>query len=157
MRLFTFLDNYTEVVFLIITLSLMSLFIGLQVFMRYIAHASLSWSEEVSRYLFIYLVNIGISYGVKTNRHVTISFFIRLFPETVRHYILVVSDVLFFLFSSLVTVHGVKVAWLIGNLGQKSPALGIPMWIVYSAVPVGFALLSIRLIQRIYNRIFRKI
>ncbi|ROV57115.1 TRAP transporter small permease subunit [Vibrio ponticus] len=34
------------------------------------------------------------------------------------------------------------------SLGQTSPALGLPMWIVYLAGPAGFALTAFRLIQQ---------
>lgn len=153
MRIIKFLDDYAESFILIITLLLMSVFVGLQVFMRYVMQASLSWSEEISRYLFIFLINIGISYGVKENRHVSISFFVNLFSEKVKKYILIFSDVLFLVFSLIVAVHGVQIASVIRMYGQNSPAVGLPMWIVYIATPIGFSLVSIRLIQRIVFKI----
>ena len=153
MRILKFLDKYAESSILIITLLLMSVFIGLQVFMRYVMQASLSWSEEISRYLFIFLINIGISYGVKENRHVSISLFVNIFSEKVKKYLLVFSDIMFLVFALVVAVHGVQVSSMINMFGQKSPAVGIPMWIVYIATPLGFSLVSIRLIQRIVSRI----
>lgn len=153
MRIIKFLDKYAESFILIITLSLMSVFIGLQVFMRYVMQASLSWSEEISRYLFIFLINIGISYGVKENKHISISLFVNLFSEKVKKYLLIFSDVMFLVFSLIVATHGAEVSSMIRMFGQKSPAVGIPMWIVYIATPLGFSLVSIRLIQRIVFRI----
>lgn len=153
MRILKFLDNYAESTILIITLLLMSVFVGLQVFMRYAMQASLSWSEEVSRYLFIYLINIGISYGVKQDRHVSINAFINIFSKRTKKYFLIISDSLFLIFSMLVAIHGVGVARAIYSFGQKSPAVGLPMWIVYTATPLGFSLVSIRLVQRLNRRI----
>ena len=153
MRILKFLDKYAESSILIITLLLMSVFIGLQVFMRYVMQASLSWSEEISRYLFIFLINIGISYGVKENRHVSISLFVNTFSEKVKKYILIFSDGMFLVFALVVASHGIQVSSMINMFGQKSPAVGIPMWIIYLATPLGFTLVSIRLVQRIILRI----
>ncbi len=153
MRILKFLDEYAESTILIITLLLMSVFIGLQVFMRYVMQASLSWSEEISRYLFIFLINIGISYGVKQDRHVAISLFINIFSEKVKKYLLIVSDLLFLIFSIVIVVHGMQVVDMINRFGQKSPAVGIPMWVVYIGTPLGFSLVSLRLVQRIIIRI----
>jgi len=153
MRIIKFLDNYVESTILIITLLLMSVFVGLQVFMRYAMQASLSWSEEISRYLFIYLINIGISYGVKQDRHVSINAFVNIFSAKTRNIFLIISDSLFLIFSLIVVIHGVEVSRIICNFGQKSPAVGLPMWIVYVGTPLGFSLVSIRLIQRLVGRI----
>ena len=40
--------------------------------MRYVVGASLSWSEELARYVFIWLVYIGISYAVQMKAHVKV-------------------------------------------------------------------------------------
>ena len=153
MRIIKFLDNYAESTILIITLLLMSVFVGLQVFMRYAMQASLSWSEEISRYLFIYLINIGISYGVKQDRHVSINAFVNIFSAKTKNIFLIISDSLFLIFSLIVVIHGVEVSRIICNFGQKSPAVGLPMWIVYVGTPLGFSLVSIRLLQRLIGRV----
>ena len=38
-------------------------------------------------------------------------------------------------------------------LGRRSPAMEIPMWFVYGALPVGFFCIILRLLQSIYHQI----
>ena len=81
MRFLKLLDQYFEEVIVIILLGTMTFLVGLQVIMRYVMQDSLSWSEELARYVFIWMVNIGISYGVKKNRHISIDFLNTILPE----------------------------------------------------------------------------
>lgn len=54
MKIIRWLDDNLEEALLIALLVMMTLLMGLQVFSRYILNASLSWSEELTRYLFIW-------------------------------------------------------------------------------------------------------
>lgn len=149
MKFIKYLDKHIEKILIVFLLSGMSLIIGIQVFMRYVMKASLSWSEEIARYMFIWLVYVGISYGVKTSKHVKIDAAVNLFPKKIRKYIFILSDVIFLAFSMLIIVNAIKISSLIFELGQSSPSTGISMGYVYLAVPLGFLLVSIRLIQSI--------
>jgi len=60
---------------------------------------SLVWSEELARYLFIWLIYIGISYGAKIMKHIKIEAALGLFPKKVRPVIVIIGDILFLGFS----------------------------------------------------------
>ena len=153
MKIIKFLDEHIEEIFLVIFLTGMSLVIGLQVFMRYVMKSSLSWSEELARYMFIWMVYIGISYGIKKRKHIKIDAAINIFPIKMRKYLFILSDVIFLVFAIIIVFQSEKVAMLILKLGQISPGTGIPMGYIYHAVPIGFSLVGIRLIQSIMYRI----
>ena len=72
MKVLRFLDDNLEKMICTVTLALMSAIIVAQVFFRYVLNNSLSWSEELARYLFIWTIYIGISYGVKMDKHVAV-------------------------------------------------------------------------------------
>ncbi|MCR0487393.1 TRAP transporter small permease subunit, partial [[Clostridium] innocuum] len=61
MKIIRWLDDNLEEALLIALLVMMTLLMGLQVFSRYILNASLSWSEELTRYLFIWSGFLSIS------------------------------------------------------------------------------------------------
>lgn len=147
------LDDYFEAVFIVPLLFTMSLLVGLQVFMRYVMHQSLPWSEEVTRYMFIYLMYLGISYGVRRNRHIRISVFIDLFSEKVRKGLQLLSDILFLVFATVVVFKSSEVAALILRLGQRTAATDMSMAVVYAAVPVGYALVALRLVQNLIHKL----
>jgi len=152
-RMLKLLDDHFEEAIIFVALSAMSLIIAFQVLMRYGFDASLSWSEEISRYLFIWLIYIGISYGVKKQAHVAVTALdLWLSPRQIQ-ILRLLSAVVFLVFAILIFYYGREVCSKIGRLGQQSPAMDIPMWMVYAAVPTGFGLTCIRLVQLIYRQL----
>lgn len=150
MKILKLLDDHFEEAIIFVALSMMSLIIALQVVMRYGFQASLSWSEEIARYLFIWLIYIGISYGVKKNAHVAVTALDLVLSPRAQHVMKIISTIVFFLFAMTVVYYGRAVCATIGRLGQEAPATGIHMWMVYAAVPTGFTLTCIRLVQRLH-------
>ena len=59
------LDNYLEEFFMVISLILMTVFMGIQVFSRYVLGSAPSWSEEITRYLFVWSGFLSVSYCTK--------------------------------------------------------------------------------------------
>jgi TRAP-type C4-dicarboxylate transport system permease small subunit len=130
----------------------MTLLIAVQVFLRYIMNASLSWSEELARYMFIWLIYLGISYGAMIMRHIRIEAALGVFPKKWRPYVVILGDVLFLVFSVYVCYVSCQTVMRQITIGQTSPGLGLQMWVVYAAPCVGFAFTAIRQIQTIVYR-----
>jgi len=147
------LDENLEMSICIVLMSTMTLLIFVQVIMRYVVRNSLTWSEELARYLFIWLIYFGISYGAKIRKHIKIEAFLGLWPKSIRKYIPIVGDILFLGFSVFITVTATTLVQKQLALGQTSPALRIPMAIIYAAPLVGFALTAVRQVQTLYYRI----
>ena len=70
---------------------------GIQVFMRYVLAKSLPWPEELTRYLFIWFVFLGISYGIRYNIHIKVDIIETVFPK-VKPFLIVIQDLLFLTF-----------------------------------------------------------
>lgn len=64
-KIISWLDSYLEEALLGIFLIAMTLIMGIQVFSRYVLQTSLSWSEELTRYLFIWSGFLSVSYCTK--------------------------------------------------------------------------------------------
>ncbi|CAK7003173.1 MAG: 2,3-diketo-L-gulonate TRAP transporter small permease protein YiaM [Desulfovibrio sp.] len=150
MKILKWLDAHLEETLIFTTLSAMSIIIALQVLMRYGFQASLSWSEEIARYLFIWLIYIGISYGVKKNAHVAVTALDMVVSSKGRYFLKVLSSVIFLIFSAIIVYYSWQVCAKIMRLGQEAPGTGLEMWLVYLAAPTGFALAGFRLLQRLY-------
>lgn len=157
MKFLRFLDDNAERICLVALLGTMSVVIGFQVIMRYAFQASLSWSEELARYLFIWMIYIGISYGVKLDRHIKVDAFLMLLPVAWRHYVKIGANLLFLGFSAMIIYQAFGVRGMIAELGQESPAIGIPLQWVYTAVPAGFSLVIVRLVQSLIRQIRREV
>ena len=149
MKVLRFLDENLEKMICVFCLALMSVIIVMQVFCRYVLNNSLSWSEELARYLFVWMIYIGISYGVKMDKHICVDAVYTFMPKGVKKWYAIVAYALFLLFAVAVVYYGILVVGMQISSGQVSPAMGLPMQYVYAAPTVGMILTSIRLIQKI--------
>ena len=149
MKVLKWLNNNVEKVICVTLLAIMSILIVVQVFFRYVLQNSISWSEELARYMFIWLIYIGISYGVKERKHICVDAVYAFMPKKVKPYYALIGDILFLFFAVIVVYYGLNVMNQVNANGQVSPAAHMPMGIVYAASWVGMVLTSIRLIQNL--------
>lgn len=147
------LDENLELYLCVFLMSLMTLVVFGQVVMRKLFNNSLSWSEELARYVFIWLIYIGISYGCKLRKHIKIDAALHLFPRKMRPYIVILGDLMFIGFAVYITVTGFGYAVSQSQFGMRSPALKIPLQYVYLSTVVGFGLVIFREIQTIIYRV----
>ena len=131
-------------------MSVMTVIIFVQVVARYVFQNSLSWSEELARYIFICLVYLGISYGCQMRKHIKIDAALLLFPKNMRKYIVIIGDLFFLFFAIYVAYTGFGYSI---KQTRVSSAMGIPFKYVYISTFVGFGLAAIRQIQTIIYRI----
>ena len=144
MKIIRWLDDNLEEALLIALLVTMTLLMGLQVFSRYILTASLSWSEELTRYLFICSGFLSISYCIKKWISIIIDQVILMFPKPVYVFAQLVLNVILFALFAFLAWHAVTYLQMSVASAQNSPALGLPMPFVQAAPLVGFTLAAIR-------------
>jgi len=150
MAVLKWLDENIERIILLVLLAIMSVVIVLQVFMRYVMENSLTWSEELARFCFVWLVYIGISYGVKKAKHIRVEAILTVLKRKGKYIINMVAYLLFLFFALYATYYGFSIYSAIKATGQMAPSLGISMSIMYLGMPIGMLLTCIRLIQRMY-------
>ena len=146
-KFWKFLDEHAEDIISAVLMSVATIAIVVQVIMRYLFKSSLSWSEELARYVFVWMTFISISYGIKMRKHVKIEAALSLFPKKIRPVIVIIGDII-----SLVVTGWMLLGKVIRS-GQVSPAMSIPMYFIYLAPAVGYILSSIRCIQTIILRV----
>lgn len=118
--------------------------------MRYVFGNSLSWSEEIARYAFIWMIYIGVSYGVKENKHLNVDAFAMLFKKKGKIILKMVSTIFFLLFALVIGVYGFDI---VAKITRESAALQLPMGWVYAAPAIGMVLTTIRLIQKLLGQV----
>jgi len=153
MKVLKWLDNNLEKTICIILMSTMTSIIFIQFVSRRGFNNSLPWSEELARYIFIWLIYIGISYGAKMKQHIRLEMGIIALPKKVQPFFFIFAELLFLAFAVLIIVTSWEVFQRQIFLGQTSPAMRIPMSWVYFAPTVGFSLTAFRQIQVIIERI----
>lgn len=148
-----FINDHLEEFFIIPLMFLMSIIIFVQVIMRYAFQNSLVWSEELSRYMFVWLIYFAVSYTARREKHIRIDAAINIYPKKIRPLIEILSEVIVLAFSVFIAVTAITVYQKITWSGQLSPAMRIPMQLVYAAPLVGFILTAIRQLQCIFRRV----
>lgn len=125
---------FTSALFLIMVILVFS-----QVIFRYVFHNSLSWSEEISRYLLVWIIFLSAGYVLGQNAHIYLDVLFNRFPRKLRGVLHKVNSVLLLCYAFIMTYYGFELM-MIGTR-QKSSAVEIPMVLVYIALPIGGLLL----------------
>jgi TRAP-type C4-dicarboxylate transport system permease small subunit len=140
-------DENFEAVLSSFFLIVMTALIAIQIVCRIIG-LPLSWTEEIARYSFIWLIYISCSYAIKKRAHIKLDLLTILANPPLKLALGVIANVGFLALAVVLAywcalgVHRLRAV----NY-QVSPAAGIPMWIVNLALVVGFALMVFRCIE----------
>jgi TRAP-type C4-dicarboxylate transport system permease small subunit len=141
-------DHMEEIFLFIITLIMVAV-IFLQVIMRYVFNNSLAWSEEVGRWIFIWMSWIGVSLGAKYGQHIKIEMIVNAMPFKTRYVVNIISELIVIAINILCVVYGYRLVGQLISMGAKSAPLQISQGWCYAAVPVGCAMMILRNIQSI--------
>lgn len=122
------------------------------VILRYIFHNSTSWAEEAIRYIIIWVTFFGGSICARQGDHVGIELFTSMTPPAVQKALKILADLLSIIFLILLTYYGWLAMRTVIITDQRSPAMLMPMWIVYLALPLGSAFMAFRFICILIQR-----
>lgn len=145
-----------EQVLIALLLSGMVFVVSLQVFSRYALAHSLSWSEECARYTLVWITFLGAAVGVKRKVHIGIDYFVSKLPKKFQQKIALLNIFLTALFSGIVLKEGFSFVRQTLELGQRSPAMNVPMAVVYSVIPFSGVLMIFHLVEAFHQRLQKK-
>lgn len=116
----------------------------LQIIFRFVIQKPLSWSEEFSRYAFIWVVYLGGYVCTRNNAHLGITFFVDSLPHVPQKIINFIATAAVFIYMIFVVIWGFQLSFKV--MRQPSAVMRIPMGYVYMAIPIGMLLMIIRMI-----------
>jgi TRAP-type C4-dicarboxylate transport system permease small subunit len=139
---------------LIVITGLMTVVVILQVICRYVVKNPLAWTEEVARYLMVWMAFIGASCVIKKWDNIYVDFFINLLKQKPRRIVIlfqkfVVLGLLIYSFYLCMTVFPKVSAY------QTLATLDISMLWAQSSMIVGFLLAALQNIGVILNDLFK--
>lgn len=117
----------------------MTLLIFSQVVCRYVMNNSLTWSEELGRYIFVWITFVGLPVALKAKAHVALDLLLKRTKGKFHLTILTINTILTIFLSIVIFYSGFKLINV--GIGQISSAMQIPMQYVYSIIPISGALL----------------
>ncbi len=117
----------------------MTLLVATQVFCRYVLNQSLFWSEELARYLLVWLTFLGASCAYYRKVNPGVDFLFAKMPDLFKKLSLITTHLVSMGLFAIMIVYGYRFAYFVRL--QISPALQIPKWIVLSIIPISGAIL----------------
>jgi len=152
-KILSFLDDNLEAIFISIMMGYFVIVTILQVVFRFVLKIPAAWTEETARYAFIWMTYVGSAYATKKSTHIRVDVLDNYVGKSGKEILWWISQLLFFVFASVVTKIGIEMLISLQTKPQTSPALKIPMQWIYACLPVGMGLTIIRLIQNFVIRI----
>lgn len=134
-------------VFLLLFTSMISLF--LQVIFRFVIDFPISWANELSRYLMVWLTFIGASLAARNNGLIKLEVLLNIIPANYQKIIGFVAGIIVFLFLFMLIYYGISILETVNM--QTSPALHISMAIPYSAIPIGGILMFCNTLASLFD------
>jgi TRAP-type C4-dicarboxylate transport system permease small subunit len=120
---------------LAVLMAVMVVVIALQVWYRFILNNPLDWSEELGRYVFVWISFLGAAAGVRYQVHLGIDALEKIVGREAFRYVLVLINIVIQIFLLFVIYWGFTLLTVVRF--QTSPSMLIPMTYPYAAVPVG--------------------
>lgn len=142
-------------VLIAVSLALMSILVFLNVVLRYGFNSGITWSEEMARFLFIWLVFFGAIAAMKDNEHLGMDTLVKRLPRSLKKVAYVISNLIILWTLYLVLDGSLKMTEL--NMDSQAPATGLPLSFIYGiGIVVGISMGVIVLIN-LYRVLFNKI
>ncbi|PPB80950.1 TRAP-type C4-dicarboxylate transport system permease small subunit [Albidovulum inexpectatum] len=111
-----------------------------------LAYSSI-WGEEIVRYSFIYLAWIGAAAAVKERGHIRIDVILHYLGRRAKALVYMLGDIVMFVVAVIALYFSFETVLVSAKFGSVTHGLRISQVWFLSAVPIGFALVIIRLVQ----------
>ena len=134
------IDRIFKILAIILFLFVILLTIS-QVLSRYVLKFPIAFSDEVSRFLFIWISFMGAAMVMKDDEHIRLDIITESLSPFMQLVLKNTIQLMIFIFCLTVTIQGVKLLHVAAK--QVAPVSRISMGIVYSVIPLSFALMSI--------------
>jgi len=141
------LDKNAERWLLLVFYVMLVITMAIEVLRREIFSYSSIWGEEIVRYSFIYLAWIGAAVAVKERGHIRIDVIVHYLGPRAKTLIYIFGDLVMFAVAIIALYWSFETVLVSAKFGSVTDGLRISKVWFLLAVPVGFGLMIIRLIQ----------
>jgi len=104
---------------------------------RYIFEDQSSWTDELARFMLIWVSIVGATYISGKNAHITIDLLPKSISQKNKLKLEIIASLIILLFVvAIFVIGGMRYVYISFHLGQRSAALELPMGYVYSILPI---------------------
>ncbi|MBU8878735.1 TRAP transporter small permease [Bacillus sp. FJAT-29790] len=140
MRIFVKLEEWILIIFM----SIICILTMANVLSRHLLHSSFSMTEELTTNIFAFIIFIGAALLARENGHLGFGLLTDLLPNRFKIIITFIVGCLTSVFFVVLLWYGLEMVMQQYGYGQRTPAMGLPEWIMGLSVPLGAFLCIIR-------------
>lgn len=120
---------------------IMAVVVAAQVFARYVLNHSLFWSEELARFLLVWLTFLGATVAYRRQVNPGVDILVRRLTGLSRRLCATVVHLCALALFGVMVVYGYQFAHFVRL--QVTPALGLPKWLPHAIIPISGAILAV--------------
>ena len=142
-KLAKILDTILKPALVVLMVALVSA-VSWQVISRYVFSSPSSWTEEVARFLLIWIGVLGAAYAFRTGVHLGLDVLPKKLTGTAAQVLKMFTLLMLLIFAiGVLVIGGISLVSLTWELKQYSAVLGLPIALVYSVIPVSGVLICL--------------
>lgn len=123
----------------------------ISIIFRYVLNDPLVWSEQVCRYLFIWMLMLAMPGMYRTRADICFDMIVNKFPDNVQRMIKTIIDTIVAIFGAFLGWQGIQ--YIISHGANILPGINIPQWIIYISQCVGGFILAAAAVEHIVHHI----
>ena len=123
----------------IVLVAAITVIVALGVFFRFVLNNSLPWTEEVAKFVMVWLAFIGAPVVLKEGGHIAIDFIPARLPARIGHTLLMLIQIVVMVVLAVLVYQGWALAW--NALPQVAATVEVSLFYIFLAVPIGSALM----------------
>lgn len=147
------LYNKLEEYLLVGSLAFTVVLIFVQVVLRYVFNSSLTWSEELTRYIFIWQIWMGTSIAFRDKKHIVLEVISGKLKGRGKIAFAILADLIWLFFCVYIVIGGFDLTASMARRGALSTGLRMPLQYVYAALPVSQLVVCIRIVAEVVGYI----
>lgn len=149
-KLLWFYHNFEEVSSAFL-LACVIVFLFIQVVFRYVMGKSIPWTEELSRFCFLWMVYLCTSLVAKDGKHIRVTAQFKIFPHKVQSFLVIIADLIWTAFNVVVIIEGFKLYQQMSEFPLISPVLDWDLRYIVLIIPIAFSMQIFRTLERYYR------
>lgn len=125
-------------------LSIMAILVFVNVVLRYVFNSGITWSSELSTFMFIWLVFLGAVLAYKDNAHLGVDVIVKRLPKKLKFIVFIIAELITMYILWLLFVGSIKMTAV--SMQTRSPALHLPMGYIYGiglVLSVGIGIMQV--------------
>jgi TRAP-type C4-dicarboxylate transport system permease small subunit len=133
----------------LVLLFLVIVIVSFQVFNRFLFHFPFAWTEELTRYLFVWLSLLGAVRGVRDRAHIQVDLFFNLFPKKAQLIFDLLINTLVLVLLVSVIISGMEILPM--TIQRRAPTMNISMFYLYVGIPLSSVLMILYVLKNSFE------